>query len=230
MANGEHKTTIHTRKNNQLYYILVEGNIAVGKSTFIQRLREKLGPHATIIGEPVDQWTNLKGTNLLKEMYLYPHSRSFHIQSYIQLTMAVNQQQFVQTPIKIMERSLDSGRHVFTEAMKLLGHIDNTEYNILDEWYKWLDTKNMQTHEIIYLRTTPDIAFQRLQERQRPEEKEVTLEYLTLIHDLHDKWLMNAPQLGSPKVRIVNQNQSLKQTLSAADSLATELKNKFNSN
>lgn len=209
------------------YYILVEGNIAVGKSTFIHRLKNQLGVNASIHCEPVDKWTNLRGTNLLNEMYLDPIHRSFHIQSYIQLTMAMTQQLFSNKPIKVMERSLDSGRHVFTEAMKVSRHIDSTEYNILDEWYQWLEQRNVPTNEIIYLRSTPELALNRLRRRNRPEEEKVNLDYLTLIHDLHERWLMTPNKVNGPKVTVIDQNQSLEDTLCAADSLALELKEKI---
>ena len=209
------------------YYILVEGNIAVGKSTFIHRLENQLGINATVHCEPIDKWTDLRGTNLLNEMYLDPIHRSFHIQSYIQLTMAMTQQLFSTRPIKVMERSLDSGRHVFTEAMKISQHIDSTEYNILDEWYRWLEQRNVPTNEIIYLRSTPELAFERLRQRNRPEEKKVDLNYLTLIHDLHEQWLMTTSKTNDTKVTVIDQNQSLEDTLRAADSLALELKKKI---
>ena len=209
------------------YYILVEGNIAVGKSTFINRLEEKLGHNATVFNEPVDKWTNLRGTNLLKEMYQDPARNSFAIQTYIQLTMAMTQQSMIYKPIKVMERSLNSGRKVFTEAMKILGHINQTEYNILDEWYQWLDHRNIPTNQIIYLRSSPDLALRRLRQRNRPEEANVNLDYLTLIHDLHENWLIHQKPRYLPPVKIIDQDQSLEETLSAADQLAIELKSKI---
>jgi deoxynucleoside kinase len=209
------------------YYILVEGNIAVGKSTFIDRLEEKLGRNATIFKEPVDKWTDLRGTNLLKEMYQDPPHKSFAIQTYIQLTMAMTQQSMIYRPIKVMERSLNSGRKVFTEAMKILGHISPTEYNILDEWYQWLDHRNIPTNQIIYLRSSPDLALKRLRQRNRPEESNVNLDYLTLIHDLHENWLIHHKPRNLPPVKVIDQDQTLEETLCAADQLAIELKSKI---
>ena len=217
-------TPVHLKSR---YYILVEGNIAVGKSTFINRLEEKLGHNATVFNEPVDRWTNLRGTNLLKEMYHAPSRNSFAIQSYIQLTMAMTQQSMIYRPIRVMERSLNSGRKVFTEAMMIQGHINRTEYNILDEWYQWLDQRNIPTNQIVYLRSTPDLALKRLRERNRPEESNVNLDYLTLIHDLHENWLIHRKPRNLPPVKIIDQNRTLEETLRAADQLAHELKLKI---
>lgn len=41
----------------------------------------------------------------------------------------------------------------------------------------------------VYLRTDPEVAFQRIKTRNRFEEKDVTLEYIQHLHELHDKWL-----------------------------------------
>lgn len=41
----------------------------------------------------------------------------------------------------------------------------------------------------VYLRTDPEVAFERIKTRNRFEEKDVTLEYIQHLHELHDKWL-----------------------------------------
>ena len=203
--------------------ILIEGNIAAGKSTFIQRLQARLEHKAVIINEPLDKWTNLKGDNLLNLMYENPSKNSFQLQTYIQLTMAMNQHKLVHTPFKILERSLQSERYVFIEALKILNNITPIEYNILDAWFQWLDLKSPAVGEIIYLRTLPEVALQRLQQRKRSEETVVTLPYLELIHDLHEKWIGDLQQSGKPHVRIIDQNQTLEDTLSAADQVAEDI-------
>ncbi len=205
------------------YHVLVEGNIAVGKSTFIKHLQKQLGSNAEVLFEPLDKWTNLKGANLLQDMYANPTQRSFHTQTYIQLTMAVNHQTPIFKPIKIMERSLQSGRFVFMKAMLKEGHIDKTEYDILVEWFTWLQTQIPPVDEIIYLRSTPEVAFARLLNRNRSEESSVSLNYLETIHTFYDQWLSNI----SVPVTVIDQNQTLEETISAANELALKFKSKI---
>ena len=50
---------------------------------------------------------------------------------------------------------------------------------------------HIPVNEIIYLRTTPSIAMERLLQRKRHEERNVTLEYLEELHKLHEEWLMD---------------------------------------
>lgn len=41
----------------------------------------------------------------------------------------------------------------------------------------------------VYLRTDPEVAYQRIKTRNRSEEKHVPFEYIKHLHELHDKWL-----------------------------------------
>lgn len=59
---------------------------------------------------------------------------------------------------------------------------------------------------IIYLRTTPEIAFERVKKRNRPEEVEISLEYITLLHTLYEKWI---PSITSINILTLDATQSL---------------------
>ena len=211
-------------KRDSTYHILVEGNIAVGKSTFLNCLKENLGSNATVFTEPVELWTNFNGVNLLQEMYNDPSKNSFRFQTFVQLSIGSIQQSHVQTPVKIMERSLNSGRFIFTEAMFRLGHIDQIEYDIINEWYQWLTKISPQIDEIIYLRASPETALKRLRRRNRCGESGVSIDYLTLIHELHEKWLIS--ESSAVKVRVIDQDRSLIESLQTARDLSLELKSK----
>jgi len=41
----------------------------------------------------------------------------------------------------------------------------------------------------VYLRTSPETCFNRIQKRARKEENKVSLTYLKSIHEKHDIWL-----------------------------------------
>lgn len=43
---------------------------------------------------------------------------------------------------------------------------------------------------LVYLRTTPEVVYERMKARGRSEETSVSLDYLKQLHDLHEDWLI----------------------------------------
>ncbi len=216
--------------SSKKYNVLVEGNIASGKSTFLDYIRPIFGKRAIINNEPISQWTNLNGRNLLKEVYRYPAKFSFQFQTFVQLTMARIQLAELNEPFRFSERSLFSERFVFIEALKILQHITPTEYDILLEWFSFLSEKSPPVDEIIYLRTSPNVAFERLVERNRQEEQPVTKDYVNLLHTLHEHWLNQSCgiRVNSARhvpIRIVDQNKGLNRLKVEYYSIANEIMN-----
>lgn len=73
-----------------------------------------------------------------------------------------------------MERSLHSARYCFVENLHRSGKLAESEYGVLCEWFKFLTTSpkiDLGVDLIVYLRTTPEVAWQRVKARARSEEK-----------------------------------------------------------
>lgn len=66
---------------------------------------------------------------------------------------------------------------------------------MIDIFYKLYNVFNYLT---VYLRTDPEVAYQRIKDRNRSEEKDVPFEYIKHLHELHDKWL-NVCKTDIPK-------------------------------
>uniref|UniRef100_A0A1E1XRY3 Putative mitochondrial thymidine kinase 2/deoxyguanosine kinase n=1 Tax=Amblyomma sculptum TaxID=1581419 RepID=A0A1E1XRY3_AMBSC len=142
-------------------------------------------------------------------MYRDPKRWSLAFQTYVQLTMMQLHLAPVQTPVKLMERSLQSARYVFVENLYRSGHMTSLELSILDQWFSWI-TKNeaVGLDMIIYLRTNPQVAMGRILERKRPEEAELPFDWLCRVHDLHEQWLLGHSQFPlPPKVMVVDANK-----------------------
>jgi deoxyadenosine/deoxycytidine kinase len=43
----------------------------------------------------------------------------------------------------------------------------------------------------VYLKTDPEVVYQRIFQRGRSEENYISLDYLKSIHNLHEDWLIN---------------------------------------
>lgn len=60
------------------------------------------------------------------------------------------------------------------------------------EWYEFIhEHHQIECDLIVYLRTTPEVACERIKKRARDEESCVPLQYLKDLHDLHENWLIH---------------------------------------
>ena len=198
--------------NDDSRHLLVEANIGAGKTTFI----DSFTPYSNIveiIPEPVEQWKNLNGYNLLEKMYRNPLQNAMTTESYILLTMAKNHTAKQVKPLTVMERSIFSTRFCFIENMYKRNKMEESEYLVLDEWFQYV-VKNAQfsinVDQIIYLRTDPEIAFERIQNRNRKEERNITLQYIRDLHQLHERWLFEQKDyITNVPVKVIDANGSL---------------------
>ena len=57
----------------------------------------------------------------------------------------------------------------------------DAEYTVLSEWFNFLITcpqLNFKIDQIVYLRTDPEVAYERIKKRKRPEEHLIPFAYL----------------------------------------------------
>jgi len=193
------------------FTIAVEGNIGAGKSTFLDHFAKV--DSVQVFPEPVAKWQNMGGRNLLELQYSDPERWSHLVQSYIQLTMAENHTaplSGAEKEVKMLERSIQSSRHCFIQNFRDTGKMSEAGYRVLVEWFEFLTARStdMDVDMFIYLRTSPEVAYQRVQERARKEEEVVPLAYLRQVHDLHEKWVKS---IKNVPVLIVDANQDVKE-------------------
>lgn len=209
-------------KSKQLgrpYTVVVEGNIGSGKTTFLQPFMEStknsLNPISELVEvteEPVSKWRNCQGTNLLQLMYEDPKRWSLMFQTYVHLTMIQNHTSPCTKPIRLMERSL--ARYCFLENLYNGGNMTDAEYAVLSEWFNFLITcpqLDLKIDQIVYLRTDPEVAYERIKKRSRPEEHLIPFTYLKDLHELHEDWLVRKTKfqpLAAP-VTIIDANADL---------------------
>ncbi|XP_030754055.1 deoxynucleoside kinase-like [Sitophilus oryzae] len=173
---------------NRPFTVGVEGNIGSGKTTFLEHFKNHEDVH--ISAEPVDRWRNLNGHNLLGLLYQDPQKWSFTFQSYVQLTMLQNHLNKIEKPVNLMERSIFSARYCFVEKLSRDGILSPPSVAVIDSWFHWITTKmNVDVDLIVYLRTSPEVVYQRILKRNRPEEISISLDYIKSLHELHEDWL-----------------------------------------
>lgn len=54
---------------------------------------------------------------------------------------------------------------------------------------------------LVYIRTSPIVAFNRILQRVQPEESKLEFAYLKTLHDLHENWLMFGNEYSTTHVK-----------------------------
>jgi len=176
----------------------IEGNIGSGKSTFIKNVQNYFAnnKHAQFLQEPVDIWKSTKdnnGANILEHFYSDMNRFCYAFQSFAfisrikQLDMIDDNAEYV-----FIERSVHNDRNVFANACHDSKMMTDIERNIYNTWFDWMQKKYANIFKsayYIYLQCSPDTAYNRINIRARPEERNITLEYLSTLHEKHNNWL-----------------------------------------
>ncbi|MFA5307103.1 MAG: deoxynucleoside kinase [Candidatus Babeliales bacterium] len=186
------KTTYFPHKK----LIILEGNMGAGKSTMLRLLKNI--PDVSIIPEPTDKWQQVGAAgNLLDLFYKDTQRWAYTFQSYAFLTRvhAILQQQLEShdNHVHILERSIYCDRFCFAKSCYDLGTMSAIEWNVYREWFLWISENFVPRPQgFIYLRTTPEVAYQRITKRHRSEEVAVSMSYVQRLHERHEDWLIHA--------------------------------------
>ena len=154
-------SAIEKIKSKKIYAL--EGNIGAGKTTIMNIISSHFND-VEFVEEPVKQWQNLGGMNLLDSFYSDPKRWGFTFEFYSMLTkiQALLNAANSDKPIIIIERSILSNR-VFMDLSNELGKLDKMEYAMLKNTYKfYLDHVYPQLAGIIYLDTPVDECIRRI--------------------------------------------------------------------
>lgn len=97
----------------------VEGNISVGKTTFLQRIANEtleLQDLVEIVPEPIDKWQDIGPDhfNILDAFYAEPERYAYTFQNYVFVTRVMQEKESSSglKPLRLMERSVFSDRMV----------------------------------------------------------------------------------------------------------------------
>jgi deoxyadenosine/deoxycytidine kinase len=176
--------------------ILLEGNIGAGKSTMGRILKES--GLVDFIEEPVETWQQGFAANLLEAFYRDMERWAFTFQITAFVTRAKTWQEVLaltdHTRV-VLERSIFTDRYVFASNSHALGGMTDVEWQVYCGLWDFLATNYcVEPDCILYYRTPAETCVERMKQRGRSEESEVSLEYLQQLETLHDEWLLDHPR------------------------------------
>lgn len=172
--------------------LVVEGNIGAGKSTFLKMLNSYLDIEP--VYEPHQKWQNVEGENLLDKFYKDTKRWAYTFQTYAFVSRVMEHDHYIKNSAKsnlILERSVFSDRYCFAKNSFQMGVMDHLEWELYKEWFSWLvyQYTTLPTG-FIYLQTSPQVCYDRMRVRSRSEEATVSLDYLNMLHEKHENWLV----------------------------------------
>lgn len=168
--------------------------------------------------EPVDEWnkiTDQNGVTILEKFYSDQEKYSFPFQMMAYISrlkllrdtikdIQIEHQKFLNYAsehnwhsygydlktnyVIITERSLYTDKLVFAKMLYDTGKIEHVNYQI---YLNWFDTfaEEFPVHKIIYVKTDPEICYERIHKRAREGEENIPLDYLKSCNEYHRNML-----------------------------------------
>ena len=195
---------------NKKIIFSIEGNIGVGKSTFIKLLKEKLlvgessiKKKKTIdfLDEPIDEWLNIKDENNINILDYFYKDKNRWGYTFQSITYTTRLQRLLDSldnhNIIFQDRSLSADVNTFALMLYDQGVMNKIEWESYNKWNniynKYFNYDNHIKHIVIYLRSEPELSFSRIKIRDRIEEtgkNAISIDYLKELHKYHDNWLL----------------------------------------
>ncbi len=206
----------------------IEGNIAAGKSTFLKKLETEVSFYCT--PEPVESWQK---TGLLEAFYQDPKRWGYTFQMSACLSrLMTHMEPPPNKTVHFLERSVFSDRYCFALHCREEGLINEMEWTCYKTWHEWVCQHfTLPLRGIVYLRTSPQVCYDRLRKRSRTEESSVPLDYLTQLHQRHEDWLVHkkpnveiAPCLNNVPVLIVDCDQDFESDHEYCQTIISQVK------
>ena len=156
--------------------ITIDGNIGSYKTSILNYFHKNY--KLAIDLEPVDNWTEY-----LANLYNTPNS-SYDFQIKVWVDRCWIQEKTNMSVL--MERSPYFIKNVFVRKAYEDKTINDTEYEDIIRLHKTTDDL-WKPNGYIYLRSEPDKCLHRINKRGRFAEKNIKMEYIQKIHELHEK-------------------------------------------
>jgi deoxyadenosine/deoxycytidine kinase len=178
--------------------ITIDGNIGCYKTSILNYFHKNY--KLAIDLEPVDNWTDY-----LENLYNTPNS-SYDFQIKVWIDRCWIQEKT--TTAVLMERSPNFIKNVFVRKAYEDKTISEKEYENIISLHKTTD-ELWKPNGYIYLRSDPDKCLQRITKRGRLAEKNITLEYIQQLHELHEKNYKEAQSSNMNIIAIDVENKSI---------------------
>lgn len=163
-------------------YIVVAGNMGVGKTTMVQFLSTYFG--AKPFFEPV--LTNPYFKKFFSDMKTW----SFHSQMYYLVhKFKLTQNLLKEKGLLVLDRSIYEDAEIFATGLYKSKKMTKNDFNLYYDLYQSMCESLNPPDLLIYLTCSMSVLKQRIAKRGRKNEKEVTSAYLRKLQNNYDDWV-----------------------------------------
>ena len=163
-------------------HIGIAGNIGCGKTTLTRMLAEHYG------------WTpkfEAVTYNPYLEDYYKDISRwSYNLETYFLAQRFKDVLEIARSKeVIVQDRTIMEGVYIFVANNKAMGNLSERDYDTYMQLFSLMMSMVREPDLLIYLKTSVPKLVEQIQLRRRDYEKSMSIEYLTNLNNLYDKWI-----------------------------------------
>ena len=163
-------------------FLLVAGNIGVGKTSLTERLGSRLGW--------VTGYESVADNPYVAGFYADMRQWSFHLQVFFLGHRAQQHLLLANSPQSaIVDRSIYEDAHIFARVLHHMNNLNERDYQAYRAVFELVVANLPRPDLLIYLTAPVPVLMGRIRQRARPMEASITDDYLTLLDSFYRDWL-----------------------------------------
>jgi len=164
------------------HFILVAGNIGVGKTSLAEKVGTRLGWQ---IG-----YESVADNPYLADFYEDMKQWSFHLQVFHLGHRAKQHRALSESPQSaISDRTIYEDAHIFARALHKMNNISERDYQAYRTVYDLVVDSLPRPDLMLYLKAPVSVLMDRINQRGRDIESGIPADYLELLDSYYDEWL-----------------------------------------
>ena len=164
------------------HFVAIAGNVGVGKSTLTTMLSESFGwdPYYEAVGD----------NPYLADFYKDMRRWSFHSQIFFLSRRLRHHHQLLNSPNSVVQdRSVYEDAEIFARNLYQQGNMSDRDYHSYRELYEVLVLFLPPPDLVVFLKASVPTLLERIRNRGRDFEREISPLYLQQLNELYDAWI-----------------------------------------
>ncbi|MGM9786851.1 MAG: deoxynucleoside kinase [Candidatus Cryptobacteroides sp.] len=163
-------------------HIGIAGNIGCGKTTLTRMLSAHYG------------WTPkyeaVTYNPYLEDYYKDIQRWSYNLETYFLAQRFKDVLEIARSEeVIVQDRTILEGVHIFVANNRAMGNLSERDYDTYMQLFNLMMSLVHEPDLLIYLKSSVPTLVSQIQKRGRDYEKSISIEYLTNLNNLYDKWI-----------------------------------------